>query len=85
MTMTTFLTACEIFGAIRVKVETDCIWFEEQKLRPQTKAWLKRHPEQVPYVDKKSSKTKDRFPLYVREDFNKYRLNNLNAEKFCEE
>lgn len=60
------LTAC---SGIKVSVDTDCMWFEDQSFSDETKLWLR---EKQPWPD------------YVRSDFDKVADNNDLAKKYCE-
>jgi len=65
----TSLSACSFLTpTIRVKLATDCTWFESQKFSEETKAWLTREP----------------WPDYVKQDLDKIADNNDLAERFCE-
>ena len=61
----TCLSAC---SSIRVKVESDCIWFEDQTFTQQTKDWLARNP----------------WPDHVRDDLDKVADNNDLYKKHCQ-
>lgn len=52
---------------VRVKIATDCTWFEDQTMTEETKDWLTREP----------------WPGHVREDFDRIADNNDLAKKFC--
>ena len=66
--MMTWLSACSFFTpTVKVKVETDCIWFEDQTMTELTKDWLTREP----------------WPDYVREDFDKIGDNNDLFKRHC--
>lgn len=67
--MMMFSTGCSyLHNGITVKVETDCLWFDNQEFSEETKQWL---ASQQPWPD------------YVREDLDKVADNNDLAKDYC--